>query len=138
MHSVHGHTDREASDGLRCLGHSAAGRIKPRPYPVCAEIAYRQRALKLQLAPRPKATLQLRRLLHWHRRTGPGSMGARGRHPTVSGPMPPPLSVDQALARILDGVEPTPVAAGPVEPAPRPTLAEPLAALLTQPPFDAS
>jgi molybdopterin molybdotransferase len=52
--------------------------------------------------------------------------------------MPPPLSVDQALARILDGVEPTPVEAVPVEAAHRRTLAEPLAALLTQPPFDAS
>ena len=52
--------------------------------------------------------------------------------------MPPPLSVDQALARILESVEPTPVEAVAVEAAHRRTLAEPMAALLTQPPFDAS
>ena len=52
--------------------------------------------------------------------------------------MSPPLSVDEALERILDGVEPTAVEIAPVEAAHRRTLAAPLAALLTQPPFDAS
>ena len=52
--------------------------------------------------------------------------------------MPPPLSVDEALARILEGVEPTPAEAVAIEAAHRRTLAEPLAALITQPPFDAS
>ena len=52
--------------------------------------------------------------------------------------MPPPLSVDEALARILEGVEPMPAEAVAIEAAHRRTLAEPLAALLTQPPFDAS
>src|SRR6267154_57751 len=52
--------------------------------------------------------------------------------------MPPPLSVDEALARILSGVAPTPAEAVAIEAAHRRTLAEPLAALLTQPPFDAS
>jgi molybdopterin molybdotransferase len=52
--------------------------------------------------------------------------------------MPAPLSVDEALARILDGVAPTPVEAVAIEAAHRRTLAEPLAALITQPPFDAS
>jgi molybdopterin molybdotransferase len=52
--------------------------------------------------------------------------------------MPPPLSVDEALARILDGVAPTPAEAVAIEAAHRRTLAEPLAALITQPPFDAS
>src|SRR5437763_6252669 len=52
--------------------------------------------------------------------------------------MPPPLSVDEALAHILDGVAPTPVEAVAIEAAHRRTLAEPLVALLTQPPFDAS
>src|SRR6516225_5253063 len=52
--------------------------------------------------------------------------------------MSPPLSVDEALAHILDGVEPTPVERVAIEAAHRRTLAEPLAALLTQPPFDAS
>src|SRR6266446_164827 len=52
--------------------------------------------------------------------------------------MPPPLSVDEALARILDGVAPTPAEAVAIEAAHRRTLAEPLAALNTQPPFDAS
>src|SRR5947207_4918970 len=52
--------------------------------------------------------------------------------------MPPPLSVDEALARILDGVAPMPAEAVAIEAAHRRTLAEPLAALLTQPPFDAS
>jgi len=52
--------------------------------------------------------------------------------------MSPPLSVDEALAQILDGVEPTPVERVAIEAAHRRTLAEPLAALLTQPPFDAS
>jgi len=50
----------------------------------------------------------------------------------------PPLSVEEALARILDGVEPTPAEGVAIETAHRRTLAEPLAALLTQPPFDAS
>jgi molybdopterin molybdotransferase len=48
------------------------------------------------------------------------------------------LSVDEALGRILDGVAPTPSELAPVAAAHRRTLAEPLAALLTQPPFDAS
>ncbi|HEY7083593.1 MAG TPA: gephyrin-like molybdotransferase Glp [Hyphomicrobiaceae bacterium] len=52
--------------------------------------------------------------------------------------MSPPLSVDEALERILDGVEPTAIEFASVEAAHRRTLAEPLAALLTQPPFDAS
>ena len=52
--------------------------------------------------------------------------------------MSPPLSVDEALERILDGVEPTAVEFAPLEAAHRRTLAQPLAALLTQPPFDAS
>jgi molybdopterin molybdotransferase len=50
----------------------------------------------------------------------------------------PPLSVDEALQRILDGVEPTPAEPVAIEAAHRRTLAAPLAALLTQPPFDAS
>jgi molybdopterin molybdotransferase len=50
----------------------------------------------------------------------------------------PALSVDEALGRILDGVEPTPSESVAIEAAHRRTLAEPLAALLTQPPFDAS
>jgi len=50
----------------------------------------------------------------------------------------PALSVDEALQRILDGVAPTPAEPVAVEAAHRRTLAEPLAALLTQPPFDAS
>lgn len=52
--------------------------------------------------------------------------------------MPPPLSVDVALARILDGVAPTPAEAVAIEAAHRRTLATPLGALITQPPFDAS
>ena len=52
--------------------------------------------------------------------------------------MPPPLSVDDALARILDAVEPMPRETVAIEAAHRRTLAGPLAALLTQPPFDAS
>jgi molybdopterin molybdotransferase len=52
--------------------------------------------------------------------------------------MPPPLSVDEALTRILDGVAPTPAEVVAIEAAHRRTLAEPLAALITQPPFDAS
>src|SRR5215510_3699676 len=52
--------------------------------------------------------------------------------------MPAPLSVEEALGRILDGVEPTAVETASIEAAHRRTLAEPLAALLTQPPFDAS
>src|SRR5262245_66496467 len=52
--------------------------------------------------------------------------------------MSPPLSVDEALERILDGVAPTAVEFASVEAAHRRTLAQPLAALLTQPPFDAS
>ena len=50
----------------------------------------------------------------------------------------PALSVDEALDRILDGVAPTPAEPVAIEAAHRRTLAEPLAALLTQPPFDAS
>jgi molybdopterin molybdotransferase len=53
-------------------------------------------------------------------------------------PMPPPLTVDEALARILEGVAPTRPERVAVEAAHRRTLAEPLAALNTQPPFDAS
>src|SRR5258707_9860222 len=52
--------------------------------------------------------------------------------------MPSPLSVDEALGRILDNVEPTPAESVAIEAAHRRTLAEPLAAVLTQPPFDAS
>jgi len=52
--------------------------------------------------------------------------------------MSPPLTVDEALERILDGVEPMPVERVSIEAAHRRTLAEPLAALITQPPFDAS
>jgi molybdopterin molybdotransferase len=52
--------------------------------------------------------------------------------------MAPPLSVDEALARILDGVAPMPAEVVAIEAAHRRTLAEPLAALITQPPFDAS
>jgi molybdopterin molybdotransferase len=48
------------------------------------------------------------------------------------------LSVEDALARILDAVVPTQPESVPVEAAHRRTLAEPIAALLTQPPFDAS
>ncbi len=50
----------------------------------------------------------------------------------------PPLSVDEALARILDGVAPLPGEAVAIEAAHGRILAEPLAARLTQPPFDAS
>jgi molybdopterin molybdotransferase len=50
----------------------------------------------------------------------------------------PDLSVEDALARILDNVEPTPAEPVAIAAAHRRTLAEPLAALLTQPPFDAS
>jgi molybdopterin molybdotransferase len=52
--------------------------------------------------------------------------------------MAPPLTVDEALARILDGVAPTPVESVAIEAAHGRTLAEPLSALVTQPPFDAS
>ena len=48
------------------------------------------------------------------------------------------LSVEDALARILDAVAPTQPELVAIEAAHRRTLAEPLAALLTQPPFDAS
>jgi molybdopterin molybdotransferase len=48
------------------------------------------------------------------------------------------LSVEDALARILDAVVPTQPESVPIEAAHRRTLAEPLAARLTQPPFDAS
>src|SRR5688572_4260377 len=48
------------------------------------------------------------------------------------------LSVEEALARILDAVAPMPPELVAIEAAHRRTLAEPLAALLTQPPFDAS
>jgi molybdopterin molybdotransferase len=50
----------------------------------------------------------------------------------------PPLTVDEALARILDAVTPTPPESVAIEAVHRRTLAEPLAALITQPPFDAS
>jgi molybdopterin molybdotransferase len=49
-----------------------------------------------------------------------------------------PLTVEEALARIVDGVEPIPAETVAVAVAHRRTLAAPLAALLTQPPFDAS
>lgn len=52
--------------------------------------------------------------------------------------MAAPLTVDEALARILDGVGPVPSELVAIEAAHGRTLAEPLAALLTQPPFDAS
>ena len=48
------------------------------------------------------------------------------------------LSVEEALQRILDGVEPTPAESVPIAAAAGRTLAAPLAARLTQPPFDAS
>jgi molybdopterin molybdotransferase len=48
------------------------------------------------------------------------------------------LTVEQALQRILADVTPTPAEMIDLEAAHRRTLAEPLAALLTQPPFDAS
>jgi molybdopterin molybdotransferase len=48
------------------------------------------------------------------------------------------LSVEEALRRILAGVEATPAEAVAIETARGRTLAEPLSALLTQPPFDAS
>ncbi|OYW53556.1 MAG: molybdopterin molybdenumtransferase MoeA [Hyphomicrobium sp. 32-62-53] len=48
------------------------------------------------------------------------------------------LSVDDALARILDGVEVTDSARVPLAQAARRVLAEKVAATLTQPPFDAS
>jgi molybdopterin molybdotransferase len=48
------------------------------------------------------------------------------------------LSVEDALARILDAVAPTQPELVAIDAAHRRTLAQPLAALLTQPPFDAS
>ena len=48
------------------------------------------------------------------------------------------LSVEEALARVLDGVEATAVETVAVEAAHGRILADPLAALLTQPPFPAS
>jgi molybdopterin molybdotransferase len=48
------------------------------------------------------------------------------------------LAVEEALRRILEGVEPTPLEAVAIEAARGRTLASPLAARLTQPPFDAS
>jgi molybdopterin molybdotransferase len=48
------------------------------------------------------------------------------------------LSVEEALRRILDGVEPTEAEPVAVEQARGRVLAEPLRALVTQPPFDAS
>jgi molybdopterin molybdotransferase len=48
------------------------------------------------------------------------------------------LSVEEALKRILDGVEPMPAESVPIAAAAGRTLATPLAARLTQPPFDAS
>jgi len=50
----------------------------------------------------------------------------------------PPLTVDEALARILEGVTPMPAETVAIEAVQRRTLAGPLAALITQPPFDAS
>jgi molybdopterin molybdotransferase len=52
--------------------------------------------------------------------------------------MAPPLSVEDALRRILDGVVPLTAETIPIEAARGRTLASPLAALVTQPPFDAS
>ena len=52
--------------------------------------------------------------------------------------MAPPLSVEEALRRILDGVVPLTAETIPIEAARGRTLASPLAALVTQPPFDAS
>ena len=52
--------------------------------------------------------------------------------------MAAPLSVEEALRRILDGVEPLPAETVAIEAARGRTLAERLAALVTQPPFDAS
>jgi molybdopterin molybdotransferase len=48
------------------------------------------------------------------------------------------ISVEEALRRILDGIEPTPPETVPIEHARGRVLAEPFAALVTQPPFDAS
>jgi molybdopterin molybdotransferase len=48
------------------------------------------------------------------------------------------LSVEEALRRILDGAQPTSAEPIAIEAAHRRVLAEPLSALLTQPPFDAS
>jgi molybdopterin molybdotransferase len=48
------------------------------------------------------------------------------------------LPVEEALRRILDGVEPMPAESVPITAAAGRTLASPLAARLTQPPFDAS
>src|SRR5262245_26518499 len=48
------------------------------------------------------------------------------------------LSVDEALQRILDGVEPMPAESLPIAAAAGRSLASPLAARLNQPPFDAS
>lgn len=48
------------------------------------------------------------------------------------------LSVDEALQRILDGVEPTEAEPVAIEHARGRVLAQPLQALVTQPPFDAS
>jgi molybdopterin molybdotransferase len=48
------------------------------------------------------------------------------------------LSVEEALQRILSGVEPTPAESVPITATAGRTLASPLAARLTQPPFDAS
>lgn len=49
-----------------------------------------------------------------------------------------PLTVDEALARILEGVSPTAAEIVPIAQAHGCVLAAPLAARLTQPPFDAS
>ena len=52
--------------------------------------------------------------------------------------MPPPLSVDEALARILDGVAPMAAEMVAIETAHRRTLAEPLDALVVRTASDAS
>ncbi len=52
--------------------------------------------------------------------------------------MAAPLTVEDALARIVEDVAPSPAETVAIEAAHRRTLAAPLAALLTQPPFDAS
>jgi molybdopterin molybdotransferase len=64
-------------------------------------------------------------------------LGATHNEPRRSSTMPP-LSVDEALARILEGVTPMPGEPVAIEAAHGRTLAEALAARLTQPPFDAS
>jgi len=56
----------------------------------------------------------------------------------MTGPRTPLMPVDEALARLLDGVAPLPAEAVPLLAAHGRVLAAPLSARLTQPPFDAS